>query len=442
MKRQKIVAVITLVLLVALLFLVLNLPRPNPKSSFEDGSISLSTNKTSIYQKAPYPVVDFFERQEDITLFAEVSYRGAPSLYTPVGFRVDGPQNRYENVSFFDTAITNSSGVGSFRFRIPSPIENYTEVVFGNWTVTAQTRLGSDVYTDAMIFRVSWPVEILSLKTVDENRFPRANFPNKGDVGVEIMLRNNNAVPAKAVITGVVFDNLSTVVGYFELKGLEIPPGIKNKVYTRLTLSDNLVTFSGGATLHVGVYDERRLPYCPSSSTRFVIYQNNPQVFIVPQDVALVDLSMSRSEVDIGESVEISAVVRNTGSEVQNFTVIIYDNEFPVAALKVVSLNPNFERTLRFIWNTANASYGKQSIRALATAVPWEVNLADNSSPTRTLTLSFPSPPSEEGTPRSLFLILLLILLLFLVTAVAAVVYRRKKEKPFDPNEFTFFFLD
>jgi hypothetical protein len=440
MKKRKIVAAIALALLIVVSLLALNFPNFHSNIPIEEGKISIFTNKTSIYQRAPYPVIDFFERQEVVTLFANVSYGGAPAPNTLVSFQVVGPRNFHENITFFGTVTTNVNGVGRLTFRIPSPIENNTDTIFGNWTATAQARVGGKVFNDTMSFRVSWPVEILSIRTVDANRLPRTSFLKKGDMGVEITLRNNKAVPAKVNVRGNIFDNLSTPVGHLDLSGVEIPPGTKTTIYCRLVFSDDLVIFSGGAVLHVGLYDENGIPYCQSAQSRvFLRFSGVSEINILPAETSLVAFSTSSNETYVGQPIEISVTVGNYGAEATNSSVIIYDNDFPIAKLKVFFLQPDSERTLHFAWNTTEAPSGRHELRALTMIVPWEEYLTDNTSHTKSITL-LASSASKEVFPRELFLVLLLILLIFPISAVALIVYRRKKE-PFDFTWFTSFFI-
>jgi hypothetical protein len=440
MNKKKIAAVIALVLLLAFLFLAFNLSNYRSQPAIKESRLSLSTNKTPIYDKAPYPVIDFFERQEDITLFTNTTYGGMPVPNTLVSLQVYGPSNKFENITFSQIEVTNSSGIGSWVFRIPSPILNHTEVVFGNWTAVAQARIGNQVLNNTRTFLVSWPVEILSVRTVDANRIPRTVFQKKGDIGLEVVLRNNDVVPLKTVLKGNVFDNLSIPVGHVELSGIEVPSGSKVTVYTRLTLDNQLVSFSGGATVWVGAYDEKGIPYSPSATCNFVLWFNALPINILQQDVALLSLTPSTNDTNVGTPVALSVVVGNFGNSTQNSTVVIYDNEFPIATMKVTSIYPFTERTLDFTWNTSKASYGLHSLRAYIVIVPWETHLTDNTSPTKSVTLALPSTAAKEGLPRALFLILLFIILLFLTTLLALILYRRRKE-PLDPTEMTFFFL-
>jgi hypothetical protein len=83
-------------------------------------TIDLYSQKEPHSGKGPNQPSDAFAPLEQVFLRALVSYDGEPVPGILVGFEVFGPMNPIQNISFFRTVETASSGIANISFRIPS----------------------------------------------------------------------------------------------------------------------------------------------------------------------------------------------------------------------------------------------------------------------------------------------------------------------------------
>jgi hypothetical protein len=97
------------------------------------------------------------------------------------------------------------------------------------------------------------------------------------------------------------------------------------------------------------------------------------------RDVAVVEVTPYPTKVGLGlnESVDITVVVANQGTEYENFTVTVsYDSTF-IETQNVTDLASGTNTTLNFAWDTSGLAVGKYSINATAIFVP-DTHTADN----------------------------------------------------------------
>jgi len=121
-------------------------------------AIDLYTQKEPYGGRGPNQPSDAFAPQEDVILYAHVTYRDYPVPGKIVAFEVHGPINHVENLSFARTAVTNADGVANVSFRMPWPNGYVEEVVFGVWDVIAVVDIAEVVVNDTLTFKVGWIV--------------------------------------------------------------------------------------------------------------------------------------------------------------------------------------------------------------------------------------------------------------------------------------------
>jgi hypothetical protein len=101
-------------------------------------------------------------------------------------------------------------------------------------------------------------------------------------------------------------------------------------------------------------------------------------------DVAVVSVVPSATEVHLGQTVNITAVVKNEGTVTETFNVTAYAShqilEFIVAiqTQPVINLPPDNQTTLIFSWNTTDVTLGNYTISAEASVVHGETYATDN----------------------------------------------------------------
>jgi len=144
-------------------------------------------------------------------------------------------------------------------------------------------------------------------------------------------------------------------------------------------------------------------------------------------DVAIVDVTVSATEVYVGQTLNISVVVRNEGTTNETFNVTLYYDSTAIGTQTVTNLEPGTETTLKFSWDTTDvtpdASY---SIKAEAGGVAEETDTTDNTYTFGTVEVRSqisPSPPDWSPILPYLIPILLGGLGFF-----AAGILRKKRE--------------
>ncbi|MCZ2855753.1 MAG: PKD domain-containing protein [Candidatus Bathyarchaeota archaeon] len=96
-------------------------------------------------------------------------------------------------------------------------------------------------------------------------------------------------------------------------------------------------------------------------------------------DIAIVDVIVSANEVRIGQTVDITIVVRNEGTINVTFNAILYANDTVIETRAVQDLTPNETRNLNFTWDTSSvAESGTYQVRAEVDEVQGETDVADN----------------------------------------------------------------
>jgi KaiC/GvpD/RAD55 family RecA-like ATPase len=102
-------------------------------------------------------------------------------------------------------------------------------------------------------------------------------------------------------------------------------------------------------------------------------------LMVYVHDVAVVSVTLSRTEVYAGQTVNISVVVRNEGNAIETFNVTLCYDDTTIGTQTVINLEPGAERTLKFTWDTTDATLDVgYAIRAEASAVPGETDTTDN----------------------------------------------------------------
>jgi len=102
-------------------------------------------------------------------------------------------------------------------------------------------------------------------------------------------------------------------------------------------------------------------------------------VTVYIHDVKIVSVTPSATEVLLGQTVNITVIVKNEGTAVENFNVTLYCNNTAIGTQAVVNLLPNAQTTLTFRWNTTGIEGDSiYKIKAEADVVPGEINTSDN----------------------------------------------------------------
>jgi hypothetical protein len=239
-------------------------------SNSTGGEIDLFTQKEPYSGKGQNMPSDAFALGEEVQIYASATYNDYPVEGLLVAFQVLGPRNPVENISFYRVAYTNQTGVAMISFRI----SNFNESTSGEWIVVGNARIGDLTYADTVTFKADWIVQIVSLKTVNENHIEQAEFSRASYVGIELIIRNIAMVEKIATITVTIHDYLDTFLNATELNDFAVQPN-GTFVYVYFFLYIPKSAYIGSATVYSCAYTAlptyNGVPYCPEVSKNFLI---------------------------------------------------------------------------------------------------------------------------------------------------------------------------
>jgi len=338
-------------------------------STGQGGKLDIFTQKEPFSGRGLNMLSDAFGPEEEVMIYASVTYNDYPVGGVLVGFEIHGPENPMYNITLFTSNQTDDSGIARIRFRIGL----ISQINFGEWKVFGTVLLADKVCLDFLSFKVGWIVEVVSIKTVNESYIEQTEFTKGSYVGIELSLRNIAMTEKKATLSITIFDSLNVQINSTEIKDCSLRPnGSISYIHCFLLIPEwaragNAVACASAYTApasHGGV------PYCPDISKRFLIIYRN---------VAILSVKTSSAFVYKGETVNVSATVKNSGQEIESFNVNAYYNETNLIDTFYISdLQPNAEVTVIFIWNTSYVEEGSYQISAYAEPVPNETYISDN----------------------------------------------------------------
>jgi len=125
------------------------------------------------------------------------------------------------------------------------------------------------------------------------------------------------------------------------------------------------------------------------------------QIINVPvHDIAILNATVSQTEVHVGQVVNITVTVKNEGTTKESFNVTVFRNGTLVGTQLILNLASNAEKILYFYWNTTgmtpNTGY---AIWAEASTVAGETDIFDNTYSCGTVKVESQSPPPFDWGP-------------------------------------------
>jgi len=345
-------------------------------SNYDGGKIDLFTQKEPYSGKGSNMPSDAFGPEEIVILYALVTYNEIPVQGSMVAFYVTTPSNK----SFGLSAETDLNGIATVNFTILMPPINISESeVFGKWLAQANVLIDADVFQDALSFKVDYIVKLLSVRTIDENLIYKTKFGIGGDVGVEISLRSIAMVVKSAMIAIAVKDELAFVVNFSKISDFRVQANEK-LVLMFCKLSLPKYAHVGNATVHVSALtapaDAGGVPYCPGVTTGFYILPDGP-IKVTFHDVAVVDVTPSAKSVEVGQSVNVSALVQNEGTVTETFAVSAYYDNILIETIPV-TLAAYSHANLNFTFETSTISPENYTITVSIPYLMNEADLSDN----------------------------------------------------------------
>ncbi|MGB9134628.1 MAG: CARDB domain-containing protein [Candidatus Bathyarchaeia archaeon] len=146
------------------------------------------------------------------------------------------------------------------------------------------------------------------------------------------------------------------------------------------------VTIEGNLTLSLvnGLYS--LVVYASDASGNVGFSQVHFAVLVV-HDVAVIDLYCTPLEVFVGQLVSMSVSVQNEGTVAETFAVSIIVDSITIDTLTVTNLFAGNNTALCLTWNTTGMTKGNYTIRSSAHPVLGEIDMADNTSVDRIVSI-------------------------------------------------------
>ena len=184
--------------------------------------------------KGPDNPCDALSQEVNITLYAEVTYNGAPVNHVFVAFEVlweweidwynitqqndPGLWVSKNSCVLYAIAETNKDGIAQISFRVPTPCEEGTYI--GKWFAIVKCKVQEVTIDDTMRFDVGYLVMLLDIQTLPDDTFIR----QVDSLSVEILVKSIAWIPRHAVFVFVAYDECNVPIGQM-INELEVPPG-------------------------------------------------------------------------------------------------------------------------------------------------------------------------------------------------------------------------
>jgi hypothetical protein len=401
-------------------------------------AIDVYTNKEPFSGQGPAQESDAFEPQEEVILYALVTYNGDPVPGKIVAYNIQGPVNSVENLTLSLSAVTNDAGLASVSFVMPWPGPRPQVTIFGTWIVAGSVDIAGIIVTDLLSFRVGWLVELLYIRTADLSNVLKSAFSKGERMGFRLGVRNIGLTEKTATFVVSASDELNFSFGVLKLENQVVPPGAVEYFLRALFVPTTAFVGQGSAVANAlkppdGIAS---VTWCPSVNTTFSI---GPQVVV--HDLAVVQVTPSVMEALPGQTVNITVVVKNLGDVSESFNASAYANAMPVGTIGVEGLTAGAEAALVFPWFTNEAPLGDYRIKGVAEPVPGETNIDNNVLIDGTVKITSVVPTPVSCNPWLLALLFILIVLIGALLVAALLVFlfcrRRRKSEEEEPERVT-----
>jgi len=132
--------------------------------------------------------------------------------------------------------------------------------------------------------------------------------------------------------------------------------------------------------------------------------ENNYRLDLIPEktfpdisDLAVTDVTLSKTIVGKGYSCKINLTVSNQGLDYETFYVTLYANTTTIET-QTITLTSKDYKTTTFTWNTTGFAYGNYTINAYVTPVPGEAFTVDNSLANGVVMVTIPGDTNGDST--------------------------------------------
>jgi len=212
----------------------------------------------------PYPFYwsDAYGPQEEVCVFAKVTYNDEPVEYKPVIFEVI---DALGNARDFRTAFTDANGIANACFRIPWQ-GSEAEALFGNWSIFAGVSISEVVVHDVVKFKFGY---ILSIRGIAVD--PMSLY--KGEtMTIDVDIQSISMTPHDTVLTITAADECGVPIGLaYALFTVDPEDGFS----AGHTITIPQWAYVGMGTIYVNLLTgwpmNGGVPYCPEETAPFIV---------------------------------------------------------------------------------------------------------------------------------------------------------------------------
>jgi len=305
---------------------------------------------------------------EEVTLYTNITYSGAPQANVFVSFQVIGPLNSSHPFMLFRSAATNKDGTASISFR--TPLNEYPEEsVVGVWQAFSSAKTPEPI-EDSLTFEVAWPIEISLIKFLNEEGNPQSKFARGEPSTVQLTLRNNALYAKDINLTLMAKDSAQTQIEQTEIQNIRLEGNSETQIEHELSIP-TWAAFGEGkidSTVYSGLYEDMKIRASEPKTTQFSV---------ITRAVAIAEAHLPQSQLYAGEPLSINLKVENRGNETEELHININYDGGPIGKL-TITLAALDSENLTYTWNTSEIAEGKYTLTAEVEKVPWETELEDN----------------------------------------------------------------
>lgn len=303
------------------------------------GSSSLNL---TVYTSKPSYQVD-----ENIEVYGNLTYDSAPVSDNLVAIEVQNPDG---DPVVLRSAQTDSYGACNLTFKLSSDAE------LGAYTVHVSSTYKGQTATNNTTFKLIQISETIA---------------TKDGVDYPITIESNATITNATANRNTLSFNSTGSSGDTAYVNVTMPQGLNTteiKVFidsTELVPPPFPIITSNGT--HYFVYFE------------FTLSTHEIEVQYAINDITIIDLTTSTTEVFAGYPVTINVTARNLGSEQESFNVTAYYADTAIDTQEVNNLASNTNTTLTFTWDTTGIPDGiNYQVKAEASFVQDEMNISNN----------------------------------------------------------------
>ncbi|MGD8506536.1 MAG: CARDB domain-containing protein [Candidatus Bathyarchaeota archaeon] len=310
------------------------------------------------------------------------------------GDLITGPWQQFTTAGFNNTAGRLRYTWNGFFFFPPDPPQvtsgpgtlanvTFTVVGYGSSNITLETQGPYRTLLIGGLTEEPWTHNIIDSEANPE-QIQHGFFSNAPDLEVTSVTPSVvEAKPGTIVDIDINITNTGTPSGSFnvstyydstEINKTELP-GLGTGEDTTLSVPWNTTGMSeGNYTIKAYAW-----PVSNEADTADNTYiDGEVRITSLIHDVAVTNVTASPSMVPVGDTVDITVTAKNKGTEIETFDVTAYYDDNAIGTQTVTDLDPDVEEILTFLWDTTGIAGGNHTIKATASTVSGEANLADN----------------------------------------------------------------